>query len=129
MLNAFEAAEESHAARLKSIIETPAAVIEMDNQQSHGQRRTSRNEMDNSQEAHTLTVILVGCRRKLHHLVFGIIGSRRPILFNDSRKEFTVVSVASSIGYCSCLEIFQHEFAGHHNFLHHLFWIPSPFIN
>ena len=53
----MEAAEKLHAARLKSIIETPAAVIGMDNRQSHGQRWTSTNEMDNSQEAHTLTVV------------------------------------------------------------------------
>jgi hypothetical protein len=53
----LEAAEEAHAAKLESIIETPAAVIGIDNRQSHRQRRTSTDEMDNSQEADTSTVV------------------------------------------------------------------------
>jgi hypothetical protein len=59
-LNALEAAEEAHAAKLESIIETPAVVIGMDNRQNNRQRRTSTDEMDNSQEAEADTSTVVG---------------------------------------------------------------------
>jgi hypothetical protein len=56
-LNALEAAEEAHVAKLESIIETPLlVVIGMDNRQ----RRTSTDEMDNSQEAKADTSTVFG---------------------------------------------------------------------